>query len=178
MVRKFLLILLLCCVPLVVSYAIEAETEATTVITASDGFALSCATGFIRVTPHFCLAHVAVVETWTVFASGCNNHVLSTVPASAQQLYLRVTPTINSSAIVNTKNLKMSFFNDALCSGNVYALAQLVAVEWVIMANAPMATVTLYVIAPPTIGKVFTNTLFSNTGLNSQVVVDVLGYYD
>jgi hypothetical protein len=96
------------------------ETKAGLVITAPDGFAVSCATGFVRVSPHICFITTQLNQGLNL-AGTCqllDGNAVWGVPTNATSILLRMIYDIRSTNLVVLHTINVIFNDGATCAGN------------------------------------------------------------
>jgi hypothetical protein len=155
------------------------DVDSALIITAPDGFSVSCATNYTRVSPHLCFAKLLFPEQWTENTTGCKTHTLTTVSSTATLLIMRVQPVGTSSNIVNNKSITTLFYQTNVCISSATGFAQAFGREFVaVVAGTTIIAQPQITFVTPFSGNVYSNTTFTNTGAGSSVTFDIMGYYD
>lgn len=172
------LVLLFACGP------VPDQSESSQSLGTPDGYAVSCAASYTRVTPHHCriLSGGSVESTWSITSGTCNNHTLTTIPTNATLVDVIVTFNFTSTNTVNQKSEGLAVYHDNACGSSSYAIT-ISAREFAIAGtDTQIYTFDEHLIAPvySNVGvmTLTSNGAFTNTGASSSILFRVIGYYD
>ena len=157
----------------------DQEAESAVGITAPDGYAVTCASGYVRIAPHNCKG-LSFVETVVFTVNGaCNTVTLSTVPSSALGVYGTLITVWQSANAIANRSVQTDFFTTAGCTGQTFTATQ-VQREWVALAATNMGQTLLGQItfrkSSGTTNFYAINTAIACTGCTQSLAVE--GYYD
>lgn len=115
-ISSVLCLLVLACGPL----PQEQEAESAVGITAPDGYAVTCATSFIRVSPHRCMVNaVPGIGTALVADNTCRFIDVTTlspsIPSSARVLVTRFDLMLRSNNAIAWRGANLAIYNDSSC---------------------------------------------------------------
>lgn len=166
-----LLVLLACAPP-------AQEAESTVGITAPDGYAVACAVGYTRMSPHYCHNTSAGFTDSAYAAGGCQNKTVAnlSIPATARMVVLNLIGNVYSINVPNALDfVTANFFSDSGCTNFILNGIQFEAKEFVALPSTQILAANAIITLP-----VSTNGFYYNYSTNgvSFFISRTLGYYD
>ncbi len=147
-------------------------------ITAPDGYAIACVSGFVRAAPHYCVASGALSGT-TITNAACSQ-INFTLPDSTRAWSISVQTSIIAKNAVAARGQQFSTWLEVGCTNLIYN-SNWTAYEHVAVAGSAVLvthTTSLTVKATTTgasQSSIFYKTLAATEG---DVVLYITGYYD
>lgn len=161
------------------------EVESNVGITAPDGYAVACYTGYTRTTPHYCAdtthSSASYTATSVELDGTCRNFDISTgppvLPTSVKFLQAQVAVLINSGNVIGIRQISMSFYWDASCTTFFGSLKQSTREEVAVAAGTELLNPNFQVQLPVLSQKVYYKGTTTG-GVNSVFTMIPLGYFD
>lgn len=159
--------------------------ESAVGITAPDGYSIACASGFTRITPHYCVFENSQANVSLTITGSCQSVDTTAAPGTGFGLPANIKAI---EAIVDVRiyggnvagqldNITLLFYTGAACTNpqNMYVRVQ--ATEFTAIANTEMFSVTgrAYIRLNNSLIRYFGTHV---GGSNRQVYLTLLGYYD
>lgn len=153
------------------------ESQATTILGNPDPMAQSCATGYVRLSPHYC---ATFSQPSTAGAGTCQLFLPANMPASATAVNLLFIAQINSSNVAGvTRQMFMAIYSDVGCTTQVgigHLIEQREFVATVANTNIGYAEISL--VSMPVVGGGIRYTPTFTNCANCSFGLILMGYYD
>lgn len=155
------------------------------VITAPDGYAVNCNSGYVRLYPHYCdstsspLGFVNLNGTCLAFSSIVVNKPIT--PSNATALLMNISPTFSTAAAVAARTISFTIFKDNTCGTPAISPSMsMTAYEFVATAATPFAVLSyLQMIAQKNVGTADMWYIGSVTNcVGCSLGISIKGYYD
>lgn len=163
----------------------DQEAESAVGITAPDGYAVSCASGYIRSVPHLCLRMFDVGSESDITApptGACRTTTFTGIPETAKALLLDVVFLINSNNTVSRKDVLLDFYTDNTC-GTLAQIRYASVWEYTAMADTRIASFCCNQVIVDNVpsggfARIYTVSAYANVGNGSRIQWILMGYYD
>ncbi len=163
--------------------AVDQPAESTVNLTAPDGYAVQCATNFIRTVPHYCVyTGVGVTFTSGTVDNTCRSVdwvTTASIPSSTKVVNLIQRITVGQGNAVATRQLNVSYFNSTTCNVSFIQSSTVNVIrEQTAQAAGPLGQMNIAQDVILVNGLMYYLAQSADGSSNHAIAWQLLGYYD